>query len=105
MARRGTTVCPGAGYRHGALIRSSPAVFRDFKTLNPSNDEFDLVRMVEYAAAPLHYTIGRDRSDSRVDDFIVDIGNGELSRDLNDYNGFFPVNQPAAAGPAAPTWG
>ena len=80
-------------------------VFRDFDRLNPSNDEFDLVRTVEYAAAPVHYTIGRDRSDTKADDFIVDIGNGELSRDLNDYKGFIPVNQPPAAGLAAPTWG
>ena len=80
-------------------------MFRDFDRLNPSKDEFDLVRTVEYAAAPLHYTIGRDTSDSKADDFIVDIGNGELSRDLNDYKGFIPVNQPPAAGLAAPTWG
>lgn len=80
-------------------------VFRDLDRLNPSNDEFDLVRTVEYAAGPLHYTIGRDSSDSKADDFIVDIGNGEVSRDLNDYKGFIPVNQPAAAGLAAPNWG
>jgi len=80
-------------------------VFRDFDRLNPSKDEFDLVRAIEYAAAPLHYTIGRDTSDTKADDFIVDIGNGELSRDLNDYKGFIPVNQPPAAGLAAPNWG
>ena len=80
-------------------------VFRDFDRLNPSNDEFDLVRTIEFAAAPVHYTIGRDRGDSRADDFIVDIGNGELSRDLNVYKGFIPVNQPAAAGLAAPNRG
>ena len=80
-------------------------VARDFKKLNPSNDEFDLVRSIEYAAAPLHYTVGRDTSDSKADEFIADIGNGELSRDLNDYKGFVPVNQPPAAGLAAPTWG
>ncbi len=80
-------------------------VFRDFEKLNPSNDEFDLVRTIEYAAAPLHYTIGRDSSDSKADDFITDIGNSELSRDLNDYDGFIPANQPPAAGLAAPNWG
>jgi hypothetical protein len=80
-------------------------VFRDFDRLNPSNDEFDLVRTIEYAAAPLHYTIGRDTSDTKADDFITDIGNGELNRDLNVYKGFIPVNQPPAAGLATPTWG
>jgi hypothetical protein len=80
-------------------------VFQDFDRLDPSNDEFDLVRAIEYAAAPLHYTIGRDRSDSGADEFITDIGNAELNRDLNAYKGFIPVNQPAAAGLASPTWG
>jgi hypothetical protein len=80
-------------------------VFRDLDRLNPSKDEFDLVRTIEYAASPLHYTIGRDASDSKADDFIVDIANGELSRDLNDYKGFVPVNQPPAAGLANPQWG
>ena len=80
-------------------------VFRDFDRLNPSKDEFDIARTVEYAAAPLHYTIGRDSSDTKADDFLVDVGNGELSRDLNDYKGFIPVNQPPAAGLATPNWG
>jgi hypothetical protein len=80
-------------------------VFRDFKKLKPTNDQFDLVRTIEYAAAPLHYTIGRDSSSTKADEFIVDIGNGELSRDLNEYKGFIPVNQPAAGGLAAPSWG
>ncbi len=80
-------------------------VLRDFDRLNPSNDEFDLVRTIEYAAAPIHFTFARDRGDSKADDFISDIGNAELSRDLNGYKGFIPVNQPAAAGLAAPNWG
>jgi hypothetical protein len=80
-------------------------VFRDWDRLDPSNDNFDLVRAIEYAASPLHYTIGRERSDSAADEFITDIGNGELNRDLNFYKGFIPVNQPAAAGLASPTWG
>ena len=92
-------------YRSLVLPFGLIQVFRDFDRLNPSKDEFDLVRTVEYAAAPLHYTIGRDTSDSKADDFIVDIGNGELSRDLNNYKGFIPVNQPPAAGLASPTWG
>jgi hypothetical protein len=80
-------------------------VFQDFKTLNPSNDEFDLVRLIEYSAAPIHFTIGRDSRGSMADDFIADVGNGELRRDLNDYKGFIPVNQPPAAGLASPNWG
>jgi hypothetical protein len=80
-------------------------VLRNFKKLNPSDDEFDFVRTIEFAAAPIHYTIGRDSSDSETNDFIVDIRNGALTRDLNDYKGFTLVNQPAAAGLATPKWG
>lgn len=92
-------------YRSIVLPFGLIQVFRDMDRLKPSNDDFDLVRTIEYAASPLHYTIGRDSSDSKADDFITDIGNGELSRDLNDYKGFIPVNQPIAEGLAAPTWG
>jgi hypothetical protein len=91
-------------YRSIVLPFGLIQVFRDFSKLNPSKDEFDLVRTVEYAAGPLHYTVGRDRTTS-ADDFIVDISNRELSRDLNDYKGFIPLNQPAAAGLASPNWG
>jgi hypothetical protein len=80
-------------------------VLRDFDRLDPSSDDFDLVRAVEYGASPVHYTFGRERGDSKADDFIVDIGNGELNRDLNVYKGFIPVNQPPAGGVAAPSWG
>ena len=80
-------------------------VFRDFDRLDPSKDDFDIARTIEYAASPLHYTIGRDSSDTKADDFLVDVGNGELSRDINEYKGFIPVNQPPAAGLATPNWG
>src|SRR5437870_983542 len=35
-------------------------VFRDFDRLNPTKDNFDVIRTMEYAASPLHYTFGRD---------------------------------------------
>ena len=79
-------------------------VFRDFNKLNPSNDEFDLIRTMEYAAAPLHYTFGRDTTNTG-QQFVVDIRNAELSRDLNRYRGFVPANQPRAEGLASPNWG
>jgi hypothetical protein len=94
-------------YRSIVLPFGLIQVFRDFDRIKPDldNDEFDLVRMIEYAAAPLHYTIGRDTSETKADEFITDISEGELSRDLNEYKGFIPVNQPPAAGLAAPNWG
>ena len=79
-------------------------VFRDFNKLNPSNDQFDLIRTMEYSAAPLHYTLGRETTNSG-QDFVVDIRNANLSRDLNTYRGFVPANQPRAEGLASPNWG
>jgi len=79
-------------------------VMRDFDKLKPANDQFDLIRTMEYAASPLHYTFGRDTTDSG-SLFVEDIRNATLHRDLNYYRGFVPANQPPAEGLAAPNWG
>jgi hypothetical protein len=87
-------------------------VFRDFDKLNPTKDNFDVIRTMEYAASPLHYTFGRDsvtagqvNGSSALNNFVIDIRNAELSRDLNRYRGFAPSNQPRAEGLASPNWG
>ena len=88
-------------------------VFRDFDKLNPSNDNFDVIRTMEYAASPLHYTFGRDavtvgqvnNTSSALNNFVTDIRNATLSRDLNRYRGLAPANQPRAEGLAAPSFG
>jgi hypothetical protein len=72
--------------------------------LNPTDDEFDLIRSIEYAASPLHYIIDRDTTDSG-ETFVTDIRNGELSRDLNAYRGFVPANDVFAEGLASASWG
>src|ERR1044071_427807 len=54
-------------YRSIVLPFGLIQVFRDFDRLNPSKDDFDVVRAVEYAAAPLHYTIGRASRDTKPD--------------------------------------
>ena len=91
-------------YRSIVLPFGLIQVFRDFNKLNPSNNEFDLIRTMEYAASPLHYTFGRETTNSG-QQFVVDIRNAQLSRDLNQYRGFVPANQPRAEGLAAPNWG
>lgn len=60
-------------------------VLRDRNVFDPGSDEFDIVRAVEYAAAPLHYVIGRDSSTKSESGrrLSVDIRNATLSRDLN----------------------
>src|SRR5262245_27051786 len=87
-------------------------VFRDFDRLDPTKDNFDVIRTVEYAASPLHYTFGRNAvtvgqvsGSSALNNFVIDIRNAELSRDLNRYRGFAPANQPRAEGLASPNWG
>lgn len=87
-------------------------VFHDFDKLNPTKDDFDVVRTMEYAASPLHYTFGRDSATagqsngaSGLNNFVTDIRNAQLSRDLNRYRGMAPANQPRAEGLASPSWG
>jgi hypothetical protein len=72
--------------------------------LDPTKDEFDLVRAIEYAASPIHFIIGRDDTNT-ASAFITDLRNGELSRDLNVYRGFSPATSVAAEGLASPSWG
>jgi hypothetical protein len=87
-------------------------VFRDFDKLNPTKDEFDVIRTAEYAASPLHYTFGRDSVEpgqtsptTGLNNFVTDIRSAQLSRDLNRYRGTAPSNQPRAEGLTAPSWG
>jgi hypothetical protein len=80
-------------------------VFQSLDVLNPSNDKFNLVRAIELMSSPIHYTFGRSSDTAGGRDFVVDVRNGDLSRDLNDYKGVIPVNQPASEGLYADTWG
>lgn len=74
-------------------------VLRDLDVFRPGSPKFDIIRSIEYAAAPLHYVIGRNGSRSETGrQFVVDIRNGRLSRDLNTYRGFAPASQPLAEG-------
>jgi hypothetical protein len=92
------------GYRTIVIPLGLFQVLKDFDIFDPGSDEFDIVRSVEYAAAPLHYTIDRDGTGSGVE-FMNAIRNAELSRDLNDYRGFVPVTQPVAYGLGNPVFG
>jgi hypothetical protein len=79
-------------------------VLPNLPKLNPTSDEFDLVRAIEYSISPIHYIIGRDDTDT-ASAFVTDLRNGELSRDLNDYRGFEPDTSITAEGLASPSWG
>ncbi len=79
-------------------------VLGDLDIYRPSSDEFDPIRATEYILAPLHYTFNRNGTGSGID-FINDLLDGRLSRDLNAYRGFVPTSQPVAYGLAAPNFG
>jgi hypothetical protein len=79
-------------------------VLPNLPKLDPTKDDFDLVRAIEYAASPIHYIIGRDDT-STASAFITDLRNGELNRDLTVYRGFSPATDVSAEGLASPNWG
>lgn len=93
-----------AGYRAIVLPLGLFQVLKNTDIFNPDSDEFDLVRSIEYAASPLHFTIDRDGTGTGA--LLVNaIRNGELSRDLNVYRGFVPVTQPIGYGLGKPSFG
>jgi hypothetical protein len=79
-------------------------VLPNLPKLDPTSDEFDLVRAIEYAASPIHFIIGRDDTKTS-SEFITDLRNGTLNRDLNTYRGFDPATSVSAEGLASPNWG
>ena len=91
-------------YRAIVLPFGLVQVLQDFGKFDPTSDNFDLVRSIEHAASPLHYVIGRDSTDTG-SQFVTDIRNARLSRDLNFYRGFLPVTKVSAEGLSAPAWG
>jgi len=80
-------------------------VFKDMDVFDPDSDQFSLVRILEYAASPLHYTFNRDQTSNSGADFFNDIRNATLGRDLNIYRGYVPVTQPVGYGLANPSFG
>jgi hypothetical protein len=84
----------------GLLFQVLPAL----QKLDPSSDDFDLIRTIEYAASPIHYIVGRD-STNTASAFINDLRNGTLNHDLNVYQGFSPATSTFAEGLASPNWG
>ncbi len=79
-------------------------IVQDMDVFNPDKEEFDLVRVIDYAGNPLHYTLDRSKGKGEFD-FLDDLRNGEMSRDLNDYRGFTPPRTFLAEGLVAPSWG
>ena len=93
-------------YRAIVLPIGLTQVLRNLDVFRPDSEEFDIIKSIEYASSPLHYIIGRDDTESDSGrQFVIDIRNATLSRDLNTYRGLELSNQPAAEGLASPSWG
>lgn len=93
-------------YRAIALPIGLIQIVGDLDIFRPGSDQFDFLRAIEYSAAPLHYIVGRDDTESAAGRrLFVDIGNAVVNRDLNAYRGFVPPMTLGGQGLAAPTWG
>ena len=79
-------------------------ILPNLPTFDPTSDDFDLVRAIEYAASPIHYIVGRNDGNA-ASSFVNDLRNGTLNRDLNTYRGFDPPTSLSAQGLVSPTWG
>src|SRR5262245_59973979 len=78
-------------------------VLPNLPKLDPTKDDFDLVRAIEYGASPIHFIVGRDDTTS-ASEFVNDLRNGTLNRDLNTYS-FSPATSFFAEELASPNWG
>jgi hypothetical protein len=91
-------------YRSIVLPLGLINVLSDLDVFKPGGDRFDPVRAMEYAASPLHYTIGRKSTDAG-STFVADLVNAGISRDLNKYRGFTLPTSLVSEGLASPNWG
>jgi hypothetical protein len=80
-------------------------VLRDRDRFDPNSPNFDPIRALEYGAQPFYYVFGRDTPNAGEAAFISDIRNATLSRDLNHYRGFIPVDRLLAEGLSSPNYG
>ncbi len=82
-------------------------VFGNLDVFDVSDPNFDLSRLIDYAGNPLHLTAGRDQGAEGETsfDFLGDINDALLNRDLNAYRGFTPPKEFKAEGLIAPDWG
>jgi hypothetical protein len=80
-------------------------LIRDLDKFDLDNKNlFDPILAMEYAASPIHYQFDRFEEGPR-GQFVTDLINGEISRDLNDYRGFNLTNNLSAEGLLSPSWG
>jgi hypothetical protein len=94
-------------FQYGSILIPLGLLFQALGNLdiyNPDKPDFDLVRIIDLAGNPWHYTWNRSHREAKFD-FLDDIRQGELSRDLNNYRGFTPKSKYFAEGLLAANWG
>jgi hypothetical protein len=79
-------------------------VLSNLDAFDPDNPGFDVLRIIDYAGNPFHYTFNRASREGDVD-FLQNIIDSGFSRDLNDYRGFAPPEHLVAGGVMSPNWG
>lgn len=80
-------------------------LIRDLDKFDLDNKNlFDPILAMEYAVSPIHYQFERIEGGMR-GQFVSDLINGKISRDLNDYRGFNLTNDLSAEGLLSPSWG
>ena len=80
-------------------------LFRDLDKFDPDNENiFDPILAMEYVANPIHFGFDRVPGGTR-GDFVSDLINADISRDLNDYRGFTLTNHFESEGLLSPSWG
>ena len=93
-----------AEYRSIVIPLGLIQVFRNTEVFDPDHVDFDLVRAIDYVANPLHLGFNRSQDEGQFD-FLGDIRDAQLDRDLNSYRGFTPPAEFVAEGLIAPSWG
>jgi hypothetical protein len=79
-------------------------VLPNLNVFDPNDPEFDILRAVDYAGSPFHYSFNRSsRKANR--DFLKNIVDSEFSTDLTQYRGFRPPEHLVAGGLLSPSWG
>jgi hypothetical protein len=79
-------------------------VFSNLKAFDPGDPAFDPLRAIDYVGNPFHYGFNRSENTGSLD-FLKNIADSGLSRDLNDYRGFAPPEHLVAGGVLSPNWG
>ena len=93
-----------SGYRSIPIPIGLFQVLSDFDVFDPESDEFNPALIMSYASSPMHYSFNRGGSDVGRQ-FLLDIVNAEISRDLSTYSGFVPRSSLTGGGVASPDWG